>query len=61
MEMQRNPKALPEQLRYWLLANAVDLHFDWFNMMLTFTKIWNAILPVLRANPLFRNYQSDLS
>jgi len=51
MVLQRNPKALLEQLRYWLLADAVDLHYDWFNLALTCTEIWNTILAALRGKP----------
>jgi hypothetical protein len=40
-KLQRDPKALLEQFRYWLLADEFDLHFDWWGMSRTCTEIWN--------------------
>ena len=60
-ELQRNPLALLEQLRYWLLADAMDLHFDMFGMIRTCTDIWNTMLPVLRETSSFRKNTDDLS
>jgi hypothetical protein len=47
-KLQRDPKALPEQLRYWLLADEFDLHLDRWGMGRTCTETWKGILPVLQ-------------
>jgi hypothetical protein len=47
-KLQRDPKALPEQLRYWSLADEFDLHLDWWGMGRTCTETWKGILSVLQ-------------
>ncbi|KAF2828063.1 hypothetical protein CC86DRAFT_405082 [Ophiobolus disseminans] len=61
LELQRNPLALLEQLRYWLLADAVDLHFNMFGMIRTCSDIWDTMLPVLQETSTFSKHKSDLS
>ncbi|KAF2105763.1 hypothetical protein BDV96DRAFT_655337 [Lophiotrema nucula] len=58
LELQRKPKPLLTELRYWLLADSIDEQFNWWSMSQTCIRLWNKIIPALKEDPLLRDHHS---